>query len=427
MLGCFVAVCALTFAQGLVSAGDRHEGVASCAGSTCHGATRPFGDVPIRQDEYFIWQQKDAHARAYAVLLGERAQRIGRHLGIRPHEAPQCLVCHADYPAPELRGERYLVSDGVGCEACHGGAGRWLAEHTRAGISAEEKQQRGMTPLWKPEVRSRVCLQCHQGDAQHPITHAMMAAGHPPLLFELYTFTGLSPPHYDWDDDYARRKSAPDAVRDWAVGQMVAAQVFLTELASGRLGQGGVFPELMYFDCNTCHHSLDAGRWTPGRTGPLPPGAPPLADTHLHWVGVWLDVVAPALADRWHRHWLGLQSAMASGPAAVRAAAAAMLGLLEREILPLGLDRRLDAGQLRALLQAIAALPHTPRARDFSSAEQAAMAALVFAGALQARGERPGPTLDRAIDALYAAVRSRDRFDPAQYHAALAELQRALR
>ena len=49
--------------------GDSHLGVVTCAGSTCHGATRPFQNAAINQNEFVIWQRKDKHARAYKVLL----------------------------------------------------------------------------------------------------------------------------------------------------------------------------------------------------------------------------------------------------------------------------------------------------------------------------------------------------------------------
>ncbi|MGH8481513.1 MAG: multiheme c-type cytochrome, partial [Nevskiaceae bacterium] len=99
------------------SAADRHLGVATCAGSACHGAARMSGGN-VRQDEYLLWQRRDRHAQAYATLRSDRSRRIAANLGLRDAtSAPICLACHADdVPAAE-RGARYQVSDGVGCEA----------------------------------------------------------------------------------------------------------------------------------------------------------------------------------------------------------------------------------------------------------------------------------------------------------------------
>ena len=34
---------------------DIHLGVASCAGSTCHGAPEPFANSPVLQNEFVTW------------------------------------------------------------------------------------------------------------------------------------------------------------------------------------------------------------------------------------------------------------------------------------------------------------------------------------------------------------------------------------
>ena len=77
------------------------EGVASCAGSTCHGRAEGNGAV-VRQDEIATWQEPSspsgAHSRAYAVLAGQRGRQIAASLGYPSATgAPQCLGCHATY------------------------------------------------------------------------------------------------------------------------------------------------------------------------------------------------------------------------------------------------------------------------------------------------------------------------------------------
>ena len=42
---------------------------------------------------------------------------------------PLCLDCHAENVAAALRGPRFQLDDGVGCEACHGASARWIASH----------------------------------------------------------------------------------------------------------------------------------------------------------------------------------------------------------------------------------------------------------------------------------------------------------
>ncbi|WP_421837784.1 hypothetical protein [Novosphingobium sp.] len=64
-----------------------HMGVASCAGSTCHGRSVASG-TPIRQDELLRWQEESsptgAHSRAWRVIGEPRGVAIARRLGSRP-------------------------------------------------------------------------------------------------------------------------------------------------------------------------------------------------------------------------------------------------------------------------------------------------------------------------------------------------------
>src|SRR5690606_8941710 len=110
---------------------DTHRGVASCASAVCHGSIVPKTDGNALQNEYRTWTLHDMHARAYKVLLNDESKLIAKKLGLaNAHEADVCLDCHADNVAAGKRGRRFQLSDGVGCEACHGGAERWIKSHT---------------------------------------------------------------------------------------------------------------------------------------------------------------------------------------------------------------------------------------------------------------------------------------------------------
>lgn len=422
-------LCHLAFAANAEDGtAGRHLGVASCAGSTCHGSTRPFTDSRIHQDEYFVWQRKDAHARAWDQLHDERSQAIARRLGIADAAASErCLVCHADNVPTAQRGERFQLSDGIGCEACHGGAEKWIGPHAAGYKSNAERSAAGLRATWDAQVRAAICSDCHIGSDSHPMSHAIMAAGHPPLLFELDTFQVLEPPHWHVDAGYVQRKGAQDPARNWAVGQAGGARQLLENLAGPRFGNG-MFPELAFFDCNACHHSLvKAGRARPQRSGGLPDGAVPLADSQLVMLIRWLEVADPAAARKWHGQWVALQQAGQRGAPEVRRAAQAMLATLDGSVLPLVGERRLDDGQLRRLLRDIVGEARGAHAGDFSDAEQTAMALSVLTTALSERGsETVSPQLRQAVDALYAQVRDRDAFVPENYSKSVENLASVL-
>src|SRR5262249_14199437 len=146
----------------------KHLGVATCASSLCHGSARPLTARAVSQNEYVTWSHFDPHARAYHVLREERGAQIARRLGLKSAaEAPECLACHADTTPADERGEKFQMSDGIGCETCHGGSERWLQTHDDAPtVTHADNVAAGMRALERPEIRARLCVGCHVGDAQ---------------------------------------------------------------------------------------------------------------------------------------------------------------------------------------------------------------------------------------------------------------------
>lgn len=136
----------------------KYLGVVTCAGSTCHGAGRPVGDARISQTEFLSWHRDDAHSKAYRVLIEDKGQRVARNLGIdNAANAPECLTCHATFVPAEVRGKRFQLSDGVGCESCHGPASKWLGQHVTGEASREDNIRAGMVRTEEPVTRANLC------------------------------------------------------------------------------------------------------------------------------------------------------------------------------------------------------------------------------------------------------------------------------
>jgi hypothetical protein len=157
-IAALLALAGMPMLAGAAAQGLRFEGVASCAGSTCHGRAEGNG-VVVRQDEIATWQAPSspsgAHSRAYAVLDSSRGRQIAATLGLgSPASARECLGCHST-PAGQ-RGPQFQVSDGVGCEACHGAASGWIAGHYAMGGTHRANLAAGMVPLDQPQPRARV-------------------------------------------------------------------------------------------------------------------------------------------------------------------------------------------------------------------------------------------------------------------------------
>lgn len=259
-----------------------HEGVSSCYGSTCHSRQEATGIV-VRQNEVLTWQDDTstmgAHYRAYKTLEGERSAAIVSKLGLRTPatEAPECLSCHADGIGPGLRGPKFHLDDGVGCESCHGASGGWLSSHYEVGADRKDNVAAGMYPLEDPETRAGVCLSCHLGseaDGQF-VNHRLMASGHPRMSFELDLFTALQS-HHDEDYDYAARKNVKTGAQIWATGQAAALRRQLRLYSNPALNHDGAFPEPVFFECRACHRPIsDDPEWRPqARSNPGRPNIP---------------------------------------------------------------------------------------------------------------------------------------------------------
>lgn len=421
------------------ASGVTHVGVASCAGSTCHGRSEADGKI-VRQDELMIWQDEasptGAHSRAFRVLAEPRSRAIAQRLGIgEAASAPMCLGCHAT-PAPAgARGARFQTSDGVGCEACHGAASGWLASHYSVGASHVDNVSRGMVPLDNPRARAAMCLDCHYGSADDGqfVTHRIMAAGHPRLAFELDLFSTLQQ-HHDEDADYVQRKGRTNSVKMWAIGQTMALERSLSLFADARRGTEGMFPEFYFLDCHTCHRRIsDDPRFTPdglaNPSRPIPPGMPAFNDENMIMLSAAARVVAPALAQRFDRDSRAFHEAMGRDRATA-VAAAATLRDSTRALGQAFTSANLGRSQAFAIIDAIAGAAISERFTDYAGSVQAVMAtdtllsALVNDGAVSA-GQAQAIRGD--INAAYRAVRDPNAYEPRVFRASLGRAAAAIK
>lgn len=244
----------------------------------------------VQLTEYDIWANADKHSRAHAVLEGNRGIQMGDFLGIRPAKDASCLNCHSMNIPDERRGNQFEIKDGVSCDGCHGPAQKWGIEHSQIewrGKSAAQKAELGMVDMRQPVRRSEMCLSCHIGNAKEGkvVTHAMYAAGHPPLFgFEIATFSENLPPHWLYMDkkstdvqkqfnfDPKRHERAELVLVGTAVAVRESARLLADESAADN------WPEFAQFDCYACHHELQRDSWrrelgytgTAGRPQPRP-------------------------------------------------------------------------------------------------------------------------------------------------------------
>jgi hypothetical protein len=390
---------------------NKHLGVATCATSVCHGKLAPQPNKNVNLNEYRVWLTEDRHAGAFRILDSARSREMATKLGLGNARAAKiCLDCHADNVPASLRGPKFQLSDGIGCEACHGGAEKWIETHKEASARHADNVARGMYPSEQPLARARLCVTCHVGARDRLATHAIMGAGHPRLRFELNVFSNNQPAHYVVDKDYADRKGRIEGANLWVTGQLESARRGLELLQSPLFDAPGVFPELAFYDCHSCHHPLKDRRWTAKRAGPgVRPGAVRLQKAHLVMLRAMAEALgSAALAKELNDGTHALVRAGETDAAAVKAASGALLQTI-RKMEPWARKQftRAEVAKIRKTLVVYAA---NDLASDYGAAEQIALGAESLSYALDDWNARKA-----GLDALFKAVESDSTFNPARF------------
>jgi hypothetical protein len=402
---------------------NKHLGVATCSSSVCHGNVKSTSNYDVQLNEYVTWAHNDTHAKAYSVLLNERSRAMAAKLGLPAAQTAKiCLDCHADNVPQAMRGREFNLTDGIGCETCHGGAEGWLESHTSKQMTYEDNLKRGMFPTANIGPRAMLCVSCHVGNSDKFASHRIMGAGHPRLSFELDTFLALMPPHHQVDRDYATRKPTYSRTAAWAYGQVESARAQVQLVQQHFARDGATFPELALFSCHSCHessmHRLD---WARGLTTiGNPPGSVPLNDGHVRMALIVARQSDPAAA----RELLSLDQALQEASGESRERVREISGRLEavlRQLQGTLEQRKWSASEQVNLLASVLDLGARREYRDYISAEQAVMAIeliMIDLGSADRHRAR--------LDALYRLVDNDETYRSDQFVAGILDLRGAL-
>ncbi len=409
--------------------GYNHTGVASCATAGCHGdqVAGPGAGPVVGQNEYFRWRafgESGAHSRAYEVLLTPHAQRIARNLGIGPaQKADECLDCHADNVPDTLRSERFQISDGVGCEACHGGAQDWLAFH-RSSADHALNVEAGLYPTEDPSARAQLCLNCHLGSGAKNqfVSHKIMGAGHPRLKFELDLYTTIQQ-HHRTDAGYSTRKTVAPGAQVWAIGQVSALQRTLDLLLDKKISGEGPFPELFFFDCHACHQPISSGlkdlSWRPNPLRPLGPGVPILNDANLFMLIAAARGLDTVLAERLENNGRALHAASLQSSKQFRRSAIVLRATTDEMASRVLSADFSDPAMVRAILREVVDASLAERYTNYAAAEQA----LFAVQRLSADLELNSTEMTTAIEQASNHVQSPSTYDQIRFRDALRKIE----
>lgn len=390
---------------------DSHEGVASCASSVCHGKVSKDTESTVWLNEYRSWLRQDYHSRAYRTLQTAQSKSIAKKLGLPSAAGAKiCLDCHADNVMSAARGRRFQISDGVGCEACHGGAGQWLESHAEQATTHQDNLAKGMYPTEQPLARARLCLSCHMGTRDKFATHEIMGAGHPRLSFELETFTVNQPAHYEVDRDYRERKPAIASVNMWLAGLAVMGMHNLELLQEKWFTKPALMPELSFYQCHACHHPMNDLRWqAEGGAAALPPGSVRLNDSSLVVLAAVLENLDSPRSARLYAGIDALHQASMKNRQAVINQAQQLHALLEPVAQQLSSDSYSE-DTMRQLRRGLLGQAAEGRFRHFTAAEQVFLAVETLCLSL---GEED--RFSAQLDAWFKTVEDENGFVPKQF------------
>ncbi len=130
---------------------SKYEGVLRC--KMCHKKEK-------KGKQYEIWSES-SHSKAYLILSTPEAKEIAGKYGVEnPQGDENCLICHAtgfDAP-PELQGKKFDITEGVGCESCHGAGGDYYKSKVMKGLRKGSIKPESVGLIYPDE---NTCKKCH--------------------------------------------------------------------------------------------------------------------------------------------------------------------------------------------------------------------------------------------------------------------------
>lgn len=112
-------------------------------------------------DQAGKWEAS-SHSKAYETLGTEEAKAVAAKAGLEgnPQELDECLKCHvtAHGVKAELKGKRFSMENGVGCESCHGAGGDYKSKKIM-----EDPEAARANGLLDPDAE--LCQTCHNEES----------------------------------------------------------------------------------------------------------------------------------------------------------------------------------------------------------------------------------------------------------------------
>ena len=200
-----------------------------------------------------------------------------------------------------------------------------------------------------------------------------MGAGHPRMSFELDTYTWTQPAHYKVDDDYVSRKGKILSVKVWAVGQAFAINTLLDAMTDPSRNKDGIFPELVFYDCHSCHHPMSDIKWVPRDSHGTGPGIPRIFDANMIMMKEILNRIDNDISEEFSIKVRKLHQSSIEGFGSMTESANRLKTLMEN-ILELITNHSFTKNDMLSIIISLIDKGLSGEYLDYSGAEQAVMA-----------------------------------------------------
>jgi hypothetical protein len=216
-------------------------------------------------------------------------------------------------------------------------------------------------------------------------------------------------------------------VQVWAIGQAVELAKRMGAVLEPKRAPKGIFPELVLFDCQSCHHPYNSLRGESYSAG-IAPGSVKLYDANAVMLHVIAARLAPAISKELSARTLALQRASTESWATVQGQAQE-LRQLANSLLPTVSSHDFTHDDLKALADGIVSLGLTGNDVQYSEAEQATMALASILGAAKSFGNLnydQVTAMTNAMSGLYGAFASDESYREEPLVRALREFRRTI-
>jgi len=209
----------------------------------------------------------------------------------------------------------------------------------------------------------------------------------------------------------------------------MSLDILLDALVDPVRGRDGIFPELVLFDCYSCHHRMSNLRWEARDSVGLGPGIPRISDANMLMLRVISKQVDEALGNEFAQRSVALHKSTRQGSYGEMLDAAKALKKVLNRLMEKFATYTFGKADVKALMAGVIADGLAGEYRDYPAAEQATMALSAIVETMRNTGainNSQFEALNAALLKSYAAVEKAEEYQAAMFVSALKTFKAAM-